>query len=395
MNFLLKTYDILLDIEKELYTMSDLLFTVSRNDFDSVELNFKIKQDEADFNLTDTTVELAIKKPSGLTVYQACEITNAVEGEASVRLSIQGYVEFGVHMAEIYIRDVDQLAVTCSFWYSAKSAIMDVETIESINEWSALQQALFAYDLKPILTDGYPTEIPEYVGQMAFDVINGAVYIANDLTSISWQGMGSGEGGAGGNDTILGLAAPVVTPARIGQIYINTTDKEAYISTGATNADWDDLEGAQGLTGPQGETGPEGPQGPQGLTGDAGLTGPEGPQGPQGLQGIQGLAGPKGEIGLTGPEGPQGLQGIQGLTGPQGEIGPQGLQGLTGETGLQGIQGIQGLTGPQGEIGPQGLTGDIGLTGPEGPEGPQGIQGLTGPKVLKVQKVRTEQGLLF
>src|SRR4051794_19843405 len=263
--------------------MSDLLFSVSRNDFDSVQLNFKIRQDESNFNLTGSTVELAIKKPSGLTVYQACEIRDAIAGEASVLLSIQGYVEFGVHMAEIYIRDVDQLAVTCPFWYSARSAIMENESIDSINEWSALQQALFAYDLKPIITNGYPTETPEYIGQMAFDVVNGSVYIANNLTSVSWQGMGSGEGGGGGNDTILGLEDPdmaAIIPARIGQIYINTTDREAFIAIGATAADWDNLEGAAGLTGPEGPQGPVGPTGPTGAAGPQGPIGETGPTGP-------------------------------------------------------------------------------------------------------------------
>lgn len=193
---MLKTYEITLDIEKELYSVSDLLFSISRNDFDSVELQFKIKQDESNFNLTDKTVELAIKKPSGLTVYQTCEITNAVEGEAKVRLSIQAYIEYGIHVAEIYIRDADQLAVTSPFWYSARTAIMENEATDSINEWSALQQALFAYDLKPIITEGFPTELPEYVGQLAFDAVNKAVFIASDLTVESWQVLGTGEGGS-------------------------------------------------------------------------------------------------------------------------------------------------------------------------------------------------------
>ena len=237
-----KTYEITLDIEKELYTPSDLLFSVSRNDFEAVEVIFTIFQDETRLNLTDTTVELAIKKPSGLTVYQSCEIVDPIQGKAKVMLSIQAYIEYGIYMAEIYIRNVDQLAVSSPFWYTSRAAIMESETVDSINDWSALQTALFAYDLKPIITDGFPTLTPEYVGQLAFDALNKKAYIANDLTSVSWQTIGSGEGGGGENDTILGIVAPAIAPARIGQLYIDTIGKAAYIATGATSADWEQID---------------------------------------------------------------------------------------------------------------------------------------------------------
>ena len=79
---MVKTFDILLDLEKELYSPSSLLFSISRNDFNSVQLNFVITQDGTPIDLSNKTVELAVKKPSGLTVYQACEITSAQEGKA-------------------------------------------------------------------------------------------------------------------------------------------------------------------------------------------------------------------------------------------------------------------------------------------------------------------------
>ena len=236
---MLKTYEIALDIEKELYSPSTLVFSISRNDFETIELTFLLSQDDTRLNLTGSTVELAIKKPSGLTVYQTCEIVNAIEGEAKVMLSNQSYIEYGIHTAEIYVKNIDQIAVSSPFWYMSRSAILEDETIESQNEWSALQMALFAYDLKPIITNGFPTNTPEYVGQMAFDGINKIAYIANDLTNISWQTIGTGEGGGGGSDTVLGITAPAITPARIGQIYIDTVGGAAYIATGATSADWE------------------------------------------------------------------------------------------------------------------------------------------------------------
>ena len=193
-----KTFEILLDIEKDLYTPSNLLFNVSRNDFESIDLLFTIVQDEAALDLTGATVELAIKKPSGLTVYQPVEITDAAEGKAAARLSIQAYVEFGIHSAEVHVRNETQMMVTNTFYFYSREAIMQIDEIESVNDWSALQQALFELDKKPKLVDGVPTFIPDYVGQMAFDIVGKRAFIANDLILEGWQLFAAGEGGGGG-----------------------------------------------------------------------------------------------------------------------------------------------------------------------------------------------------
>ena len=55
---MLKTFEILLDIEKNLYSPANILFTASRNDFNSVELQFSLVQDDAAFDLTGSTVEI-------------------------------------------------------------------------------------------------------------------------------------------------------------------------------------------------------------------------------------------------------------------------------------------------------------------------------------------------
>ena len=238
---MVKTYDILLDIEKELYSPSSLLFSISINDFNSVQLNFVITQDGTPLELTNKIVELAIKKPSGLTVYQTCEITNVNEGKAKVLLNTQSYVEYGVYTAEVYIRDVNNLAVTSPFWYQSRVTIMDEEIIESKNEWSALQEALFAYDLRPQIVEGFPTITPEYIGQMAFDSLNKITYIASDLTPESWRTFGALEGGSGSNDTILGQGAPALTPVRWGQLFLDQTNRIAYIAVGATVDDWEQI----------------------------------------------------------------------------------------------------------------------------------------------------------
>ena len=239
---MVKTFDILLDLEKELYSPSSLLFSVSRNDFNTVQLNFVITQDGTPVDLTNKTVELAVKKPSGLSIYQACEITSAKEGKAKLALNQQAYIEYGIYTAEVYIRDANQLAVTNPFWYQSRTPIFNdttEEAIQSSNDWSALQEALFAYDLRPKIIEGFPTITPEYIGQMAFDKLNKITYIASDLTSNSWVTFGTGEGGGGGgNDTIFGDNPLNFTPIRKGQMFIDEINENVYIAIGATAEDW-------------------------------------------------------------------------------------------------------------------------------------------------------------
>ena len=241
---MVKTFDILLDIEKELYNPSSLLFSISRNDFNSILLNFVITQDGTPLDLTNKTIELGIKKPSGLTIYQSIEIISALEGKGETVLTLQGYIEYGIHTAEVYVREGEEIAVTSPFWYKSKSSIFNEDTeeaIESIADWSALQKALFAYDLKPVITEGAPTLTPEYVGQMAFDSINEIAYIATDLSSADWRTFGTGEGGGDGNDTIFGDNPLNFTPARIGQIFIDEINEDAYIAIGLTVNDWEQI----------------------------------------------------------------------------------------------------------------------------------------------------------
>ena len=196
---MLKSYDVKLDLENNLYNAMATLFEVSNEDLETIALSFLITQDNEPLDLTGTTVELAIKKPSGLTVYQDCEITAPTAGTATTMLSTQAYVEYGIYTAEVYIRTTDQIAVTCPFWYSARVGILNDSTLESTNDWTALQEALMAYDKKPVLVDGVPTNLmPEYVGQMAFDTTGKRAFIANALAVDGWQLLAAGDGSGGG-----------------------------------------------------------------------------------------------------------------------------------------------------------------------------------------------------
>jgi len=178
---MVKTFDILLDIEKELYSPSNLLFSVSTNDLNNIQLNFVITQDGTPLDLTNKTIELGVKKPSGIATYQDCEITNGIEGKATVLLSLQAYDEYGFYTAEVYVKEIDNLSVTSPFYYLSKSAVLETEAI----------------------------------------------------------------GGGNSNYFIFGDGAPIDAPARVGQIYIDQLNKSAYIATGEMVEDWEAIDNEQ------------------------------------------------------------------------------------------------------------------------------------------------------
>ena len=416
---LIKDFQITLDLIK---IQNNPQIQVKATDLNTIKFSFSVLDDGAIVDLTGTIVRLTVKKPFGTTVIQDCVITDAINGLCEIVLTNQAYIEVGTYSGELVItKDVD-VTVTRSFEYSSLAAIFDDATVQSQNDWQAIQTIMLKSDLRPILGEGNPNtvETPEYIGQTYLDTLGLTMYFATTLTNYGWLAFGSG-GGGGENDTFLGSVAPSVVPTRIGQLYIDTVAKQAYISTGATALDWEQIDGV-GTQGPEGPEGPQGIQGIQGLTGD---TGPEGPQGPQGLQGIQGIKGDTGDIGPQGPQGDIGLQGPQGDTGLQGIQGPEGPQGIQGDTGPSGTDGtgvtilgsyaseaelnaahptgnangdayivagdlfvwngtifenVGQIQGPQGDTGPQGIQGIQGLTGDTGPQGIQGIQGDVGPQ---------------
>jgi hypothetical protein len=436
-------------MKKEFLIVVDLIkptkvlkVSVKKSDLESIQFNFQVLNDGLIADLTGATVQLAIKKPSLLTTFEDCVITNPTNGECEVVLSNQSYLEVGTHTGELYVTQNAELAISNSFEYSSLDAIMTDTSLQSANDWQAIHDILMEGEARPLLGEGNPnTVVPSaYIGQLYLDTLSNVMYYStNEAVNDSWALMAVGEGGGGivgpqGPEGPEGPQGPQGIQGEIGP---------------------QGIKGDTGLQGPQGEIGPQGPQGLQGIQGADGADGPQGLQGIQGLQGADGADGPEGPqgpigpqgdagadgTGVTilgsyptegelnsahpsgnvigeayivagdlfvwngssfenvgqiqgpiGPEGPQGLQGIQGIQGPIGPDGPQGIQGLKGDTGLQGIQGetgadgpqgIQGLKGDTGEIGPQGdagIQGIQGLVGPDGPQGPQGIQGPIGPE---------------
>lgn len=170
---------------------------VKDDDLDSIKLEFRVLNNDEPFDLTDSTVKVAIRKPSLLTVFQDCDVIDASNGLCEVVLTNQAYIEEGQHAGELYIYKGNSVTVTYQFEYTSLDSIMDDEATESINDWQSIHEALLTYDKKPILGEGTPNGavMPEYIGQMYLDQLDDRIYFANELTNANWLPIGSGGGG--------------------------------------------------------------------------------------------------------------------------------------------------------------------------------------------------------
>ena len=124
---MVKTFDIKIDIEKDIYPPMQIQFEVSNSD-DSVQLNFEFVQDDIPFDLTGS-VQLAVSNPSNRVFYQDIEIESPVDGKASVQLSQLAFQQAGLHVSEIYIRDVDNTIVTSPFYFISRASLIQKETV--------------------------------------------------------------------------------------------------------------------------------------------------------------------------------------------------------------------------------------------------------------------------
>jgi hypothetical protein len=138
---MLKTFDIILDLEKQ---TKNNIFNVSQNDLNSIQINMTILQDGKTVNLTGTIPRIVIKKPRGKKVIQDCDIVDAVNSKISVILDTQSIIEAGKHLAEIYIYQGNSVSVTGTFEYISNKAILDPSTVESTNDFQDINNMLIA-----------------------------------------------------------------------------------------------------------------------------------------------------------------------------------------------------------------------------------------------------------
>lgn len=178
---------------------------VKKSDLDSIQFNFQILNDGLVADLTDATVQLAVKKPSLLTVFEDCIITNATNGECELVLSNQSYLEVGTHIGELYVTQGAELAISNSFEYSSLDAILTDTSLQSTNDWQGIHDILLQNEVRPILGENDPNGIvpSSYKGQFFFDTLNNSMYFSTvESVNDSWLLLGGGVGGGEGGGVV-------------------------------------------------------------------------------------------------------------------------------------------------------------------------------------------------
>lgn len=200
---LVKTFDIVLDLEKDLYSPSQQLFTLSQSDVGTAEFIFHIMQDDQKVNLMDTTVQLGIKRPSGSVFYQDCDLTDAFQGEAQVLLASPAYVDTGIYYAEVYIKDTEgDVSVTCPFYFGVREALTPPTTDPSATSvnWTDVLNKPSTFPPSPHthvvaeITDfatGVAANIPaEYLTQTEADTLYAPAGTTGGVIDVHWGEIG-------------------------------------------------------------------------------------------------------------------------------------------------------------------------------------------------------------
>lgn len=203
---------------------------MKESDLNSILFAFTILDNGVKVDLTDTAIQLAIRKPSLLTVFQDCIVTDAINGACEVLLTSQAYNEVGNHSGELYLTKGETIVVTNSFEFSSLDAIMDDTTLESANEWSALHDLMLGYDKRPIIGSGNPNTLQaaEYIGQRYLDQIGMVMYFASAVANDAWLPIGGGAGGGGEGGPVYWndvLSKPTTfPPSAHGHVWADITD---------------------------------------------------------------------------------------------------------------------------------------------------------------------------
>ena len=219
---------------------------MKESDLNSVKFLFRITDDGGIVDLTGTSVRLTVQKPSGLTVFQDCDITDAFSGMCEVLLNNQAYLEIGNYIGELVITKDEITSVTRSFTYSSLNAVLDDDTLESSNEWQSLHEILLNADKKPILGSGSPNDFvtPEYRGQQYLDTTGMVMYYASNELTNGWLIFGTGgEGGGGGPVSWANILDKPTTfaPSAHNHVWADITGKPTTFAPSAHTHLWADI----------------------------------------------------------------------------------------------------------------------------------------------------------
>jgi len=136
-----KYFDIDLDIKDPKIRMIPYIEVVS-GDTDTNVFNIQLFENFVPVNASGYTAVISFGKPDGTSVYQNLTVVDATLGKYTCTLSSQTIAAAGIVRAEVSLYEGTKRLTSNRFEFRVRKPILDDDTIESSNEFSALQDAL-------------------------------------------------------------------------------------------------------------------------------------------------------------------------------------------------------------------------------------------------------------
>ena len=109
-------------------------------------LLFRILDNGVPFSLENKTVRCFGKKPDGKEIYNDMSITNATKGECELRLTSGALSAPGILQLEIEIKENEDILSTFLLDVDVKRSLRSNSSIESSNEFTALENGITKLD---------------------------------------------------------------------------------------------------------------------------------------------------------------------------------------------------------------------------------------------------------
>lgn len=197
-----KVFDINLDLVNSDYQLVDMKGKeIVSGDTDSNKFNINLFQNFVPVNTTGNTAVIVFKKPDGTTVFQNLTVVDATKGKYTCTLSSQTIAVPGTVKAEVSLYEGTKRLTSTRFQFIVRKAILNEDTVESSNEFSALTQALSTVNQYDNRITSVEDTLGSHLADYASFVTNNAVahnsiyrgkYLGSAVTPEQYTAISSG-----------------------------------------------------------------------------------------------------------------------------------------------------------------------------------------------------------
>lgn len=164
----------------DMWRNKPLMIEVKQNDSNR-KIKAQLVASNTPIDLQNKSVRYYINKTDGNAVFNDCEIINPSNGDILIPLTNQSITDVGTNNMQIAVYEESKLESSYTVYLQVSETLIDNESIESSNEFKALDDALG----RVLGIDNKFKGMAEYLNYMP---INGGDFDGNDNTHVSIDG---------------------------------------------------------------------------------------------------------------------------------------------------------------------------------------------------------------